>query len=162
MKILIAYYTRSGNTEKAANTIDSILSEREEQVTIEKIKPLKEEGVIAGSLKAILRYEVPIMNQKLDVSEYDLIIVGTPMWAASPAPAVNSYLADITGLAGKDTAFFVMSGTSYGRLAAGSMGCRIHKKGGRIKGSCTFTSEDVSSQDALRSIAENFIRSILK
>lgn len=162
MKVLIAYYSKSGNTEKAAKIINDIITEKGVQVTIQKIKPLREEGLIAGTLKAITRFEVPIMNQDLDVSKYDLVIVGTPMWAASPAPAVNSYLADITGLNGKDTALFVSSGTNYGRFAARSMASKIQKKGGKIKGLCTFAREDVSSDTALRSIVKNFIRTILK
>lgn len=161
MKVLIAYYSKSGNTEKAAKVINDILTGKGAQVTTQKIRPLKEEGIIAGSLKAISRYEVPIMNQDLDVSGYDLIIMGTPMWAASPAPAVNSYITDIIGLKGKDAALFVTSGTNYGRFAAGSMARRIQRKGGRVKGSCALASEDVSSDTALRSIAKNFVRTIL-
>lgn len=162
MKVLIAYYSKTGNTEKAAKAINDNLSKKGIEVQCEKIRPLKDEGLIGGSLKAILRYEVPIMNQNLDVSKYDLVIVGSPMWAGSPAPAINSYLTDIEGLRAKDAALFVTSAGEFGRFAARNIAHRIRKKGGKVKGYVLLTDQDLSSDTATRSIVNNFIKTIVQ
>ena len=49
-----------------------------------------------------------------DTAGYDLICVGSPVWAFAPAPAVNTYIDKIRNLKGKDTLCFITYGSGTG------------------------------------------------
>jgi NAD(P)H-dependent FMN reductase len=50
-----------------------------------------------------------------DLSGYDLICFGTPVWAFGPTPAMNTYLADCSGLEGKEIILFATYGSGAGK-----------------------------------------------
>jgi len=43
----------------------------------------------------------PVVPEKIDVSGYDLLVIGTPVWAWKPAPAAHSIVAGLIGCEGK-------------------------------------------------------------
>jgi flavodoxin len=50
-----------------------------------------------------------------DAAAYDLIIIGAPVWAGSPAPPVRTFLAGAK-ISGKEVAFFVCHGGGKGKV----------------------------------------------
>ncbi len=48
-----------------------------------------------------------IVPQEIDVSQYDLLIFGTPVWAWKPAPAINAAVQALRGCEGKMAVTFV-------------------------------------------------------
>ena len=48
----------------------------------------------------------PLKPYTFEPSAYDLIIIGAPVWADSPAPPVQTFIAE-TAITGKKTALFV-------------------------------------------------------
>lgn len=92
-KILIAYYSHSANTRRLANMIcqktvgDLWEIQPKESYPIEYHKVVKqaEEEITAG-------YRPEIRNMPNDLSEYDMLIVGTPNWWGSAAPPVLTFL----------------------------------------------------------------------
>jgi len=48
----------------------------------------------------------PIVPEEIDVSQYDLLIIGTPVWAWKPAPAINAAVKALTGCEGKMAVIF--------------------------------------------------------
>jgi flavodoxin len=77
---------------------------------IEEIVDLKNRQGHLGYLGAIgdgsRGKETQIAETKLSPVEYDLIIVGTPVWAWSPTPAIRTYIEKNSGLSGKKVALF--------------------------------------------------------
>ena len=104
MKSLVVYYSRTGTAKFVAETIAAELGS-----DIEEIIDLKNrEGKLnyvgaAGDASRGKETKIGPMNRL--PSDYDLIIVGTPIWAWSPTPAIRSYLKN-NNLSGKKVALF--------------------------------------------------------
>lgn len=92
-KILLAYYSRTGTTRVLAEYIASLIP-----CDIEKIEDLHDRHGIFGALRSgwqgWLRHSAPIKKVSHRVLDYDLVIVGTPVWVGNPAAPVRRYLMD--------------------------------------------------------------------
>ena len=58
--------------------------------------------------------KAPLKPYTFDPSAYDLIIIGAPVWAGSPARPIRDFLAE-TGIKGKKIALFVCHGGGEGK-----------------------------------------------
>jgi multimeric flavodoxin WrbA len=105
MKILIAYYSKFGKTEKLAELIKEKLEEKGHSVDFEKIKPKKEHGVLGWFLMRLFKNRCEIEDIKIkDLSFYDAICMGSPNWAGISLP-VAEYIRTIKGLRHKRWVF---------------------------------------------------------
>lgn len=109
MKILIAYYSRRGSTEKLAKILKKKFESKGHSVDVEKIKPIEEHSFIGWLFIRVfyfLKKECEIYPSKItNVSEYDAVCVGSPNWAKLSFP-VARYLREIEGLRYKKVGFF--------------------------------------------------------
>jgi hypothetical protein len=106
MKILIAYYSKTGGTEKMADAIGKELKARGHSVDVERIIPKKEHSFWNWWNVRMLKSECEIEPPKIkDVSKYDAICVGTPNWTRLSMP-VARYLKEIEGLKYKSVGCF--------------------------------------------------------
>jgi flavodoxin len=91
MKTLVVYYSRTKITEKVAQTISENIN-----CDIEEIIDLKNRSGAIGYLKAgrdaMRKKETEISISDKDPSKYDCIIIGTPVWAFTMAPAIRTYI----------------------------------------------------------------------
>ena len=91
MKILVAFYSRSGKTKKVAETVSEIL-----KCDKEEIFDIKSREGIVGFLRAgtdgNLRRLTTIKEIKNNPSLYDLVIIGTPVWSSSVSTPIRTYL----------------------------------------------------------------------
>lgn len=93
MKALIIYYSLEGNVKLLSETIANEIG-----ADILSLK-LKQE-IKAGSFmkyfwggKQVVMKETPELESiNLNIADYDLIILGTPVWASNYAPAIRSFL----------------------------------------------------------------------
>ncbi|MDR2110554.1 MAG: NAD(P)H-dependent oxidoreductase [Spirochaetaceae bacterium] len=116
MKSVVIYYSHDGNCAMIAERIKAaakadIIQLRTEDTKRRRglVKYLWGGGQVAAKKKPALRpYTVTI-------DSYDLIFIGTPVWAASPAPALNSFLAQ-TRIANKKTALFCCHAGAKGKV----------------------------------------------
>jgi flavodoxin len=110
MKILIVYYSRDGHTRTIAKEMSSILA-----ADIEEIREMKKRKGIIGWLSAgqdsFLKRTVVIENSVIDPTNYDLVIIGTPVWAWTMSPGVRAWLKKY-GKNLKKVIFFVTMGGS--------------------------------------------------
>jgi flavodoxin len=115
MKTLIVYYSYSGITEKVINIYASELRNAGE-VVIQRLKPKQEITTFLGQCRAAFsrkRAELEA-NVQFDVKGYDLLLLGSPVWAFAPVPAVNTYLDKLSGLEGKKAIILLTSGSGAG------------------------------------------------
>jgi uncharacterized membrane protein len=106
MKILIAYYSRTGGTEKLAEAVKKEFEVRGHSVDVEKVKPVKEHGFLAWWHIRMVKGECDIQPLKVkDVSKYDAICIGSPNWTRLSLPMAR-YLREIKGLKYKNIGFF--------------------------------------------------------
>jgi len=111
MKILIVYFSRTGTTKKIAQE----LSEKLEADSEELIDPVNYAGPI-GYLKAGRSAAkgdlAKIKELKYKPDNYDLIILGTPVWVGRMAPAVKTFVHK-NKESFKQVIFFTTQGGAY-------------------------------------------------
>jgi len=109
-KILVAYYSLSGNTARVARDLAARLG-----ADIESIQDPGHGvgffGYLKDSLDALRKVPAKIGPLARNPDDYALTIVGTPVWAGRMTPAVRSYLQQTQGRLGK-VACFVTSGNT--------------------------------------------------
>ncbi len=104
MKSLVVFYSRTGNTKRVAEMIAGEMKADLQELVDKKGR----KGPIA-----LLRAGRDAMKEKTTELEplrhhpgdYDLILVGTPVWASHPAPAARTFLQS-GDLSGKKVALF--------------------------------------------------------
>jgi flavodoxin len=113
MKTLVIYYTRTGNTKFAAETIAAELGADIEEVVDLKNRQGKLNWLLAGR-DAMRGSETNIAQTRRTPTDYDLIIIATPVWAGNPTPAIKTYI-NKNNFSGKKVAlFFSDSGLGQG------------------------------------------------
>lgn len=114
MKILIIYYSYHGNTKKVAEILDECLRQTYE-VRISRLEALDEStSFFRQTARAFFHKKAKLSFVDFDLSSYDLICLGTPVWAFAPAPAMNAYLDGCFGLEGKSVVLFTTYGSGTG------------------------------------------------
>jgi flavodoxin len=126
MKILIAYYSKTGNTERVAKDLASQLGADLEKIIDKKNRSGLWGWLIAGRdgmKKKLTEIAEPVYNPV----NYDLIIVGTPVWGWDMVPALRTYLEkEKTNC--KNMALFATSGGTGVEKIVGSFEGLINKK----------------------------------
>ncbi len=91
MKTLIVFYSNTGNTLKLAK----VLADKLESETLE-IKDRRNRKGLIGFLRAgfdAITSNVTIIEDfNLKFADYDLVIIGTPIWAGRLTPAIRTFL----------------------------------------------------------------------
>lgn len=116
MKILVVYYSLDGNTKLIADAISD-----EMNCDILRLNP-KKDVPQNGFLKFLWGGKQVVFNQKpelqpfnKDLSSYDLIIMGSPVWAGSYVPAFNTFLSEVT-IVNKKIGLFCCYAGSEGKI----------------------------------------------
>lgn len=108
-KILVVYYSRTGRTKKVAEAIASQLgADIEEIVDTTPRKGLR--AIFHATLDGLLGRTTDIEEPAKDPYDYDLIVVGTPIWAGSVCAPVRDYFTWTDG-AIRNAAFFLTHGS---------------------------------------------------
>lgn len=100
MKCLVAYYSNSGVTRKAAESIARMLDADIEAIQEKKPRPVLTVGpgkvgtwaVARAGIAAMLGFGARLVASRYKVRDYDVVVVGTPIWVGSMTPPVRSYL----------------------------------------------------------------------
>ena len=91
MTTLVAYYSLTGHTATVADAIAARLGAETDPIVEQRARSGLL-GTAAGAVNALLGRTSAIEAPARDPSEFDLVILGTPVWAAAQAPAVNAYI----------------------------------------------------------------------
>jgi flavodoxin len=125
MKTLVAYYSWTGHTRQIAEAIAAELKADLEDI-LEK-RPRSGLFSFLRSLWEVLQVKaVPLKVPVHDVSDYDLIILGTPVWAGRVASPMGSYV-DLYRHKFRDIAVFCSEGGANGDKALAQLAQRCGK-----------------------------------
>jgi len=92
-KILIVYYSLTGNTKFIAEAlIDSIEADILELKPIKELKADSSTRFIWGGYQSTMKKKPKLIDFDINPLEYDLIILGTPVWAWNISPPMRSFL----------------------------------------------------------------------
>ena len=106
MKTAVVFYSFEGNCALVAKVIrDALNADIFEIKTKDKKKRTGFAKYLWGGFQVVMRKKPELEPLSIDIKSYDLIILGTPVWAASPTPAMFSFLSK-TEITGKKIALF--------------------------------------------------------
>jgi flavodoxin len=109
-KVLLVYYSRSGNTREIAHRIQRIVGG--DIVEIEPVTPYPDDyNAVVKQANAELSagYKPPLKTKVENIGSYDVIFLGSPNWWHTIAPPVQSFLSQ-ADLSGKIIAPFITHG----------------------------------------------------
>lgn len=110
MKRIIVYYSLSGNTEEAVKIIAEKLNC--ETLKIDTVKAMPKSfaaRILVGGGQVAMNKIPEIMPIDKDLSVYDEIFIGTPIWNSKGVPAINAFLMD-ESICQKVTGLIITSG----------------------------------------------------
>jgi flavodoxin len=107
-KTLLVYYSRTGNTRRLAEAIA-----RELRCDVEEIHDTRARlgfiEFLKSCVEALREHHAKIEAVEHDPKAYDLIVIGTPVWAGSVSTPIRAYLGAHVG-SFPDVAFFCTLG----------------------------------------------------
>jgi flavodoxin len=91
LKILVVYYSRTGNTRKVAEEIrNSIDCDIEEIIDTQSRSGIL--NYLISGFQASRKKLTTIENIKNDPANYDLLIIGSPVWVSNVSSAIRTYI----------------------------------------------------------------------
>lgn len=151
LKSIILYYSRTGKTAAAANATANKISGK-----IVEIKDLKNRNGIIGWIRAALDARgmktTKIDPSTVNITDYDTIYLGTPIWAGKPAPAINTVIQNFK-IKDKDIVLFVtLDGNKYKNML-NLMKKEVEANGGNvIKTIAIEKSKDKTEADIINEV----------
>lgn len=146
--ILIAYYTRTGNTKTFANVIREIVGG-----DIFKIEPVNKypesyQETLRISKIEIENHQKPQIMRTMDrIDQYNIIFVGTPNWYSTMAPPVATFLS-LHNLSNKKIIPFATHGGGGEARCLIDMG-KMCLKAEILKGLAIYGSQAESSRETI-------------
>lgn len=93
MKTVIVYYSMSGNTKYVAKELAAKLGADIVEISPEKAYPDKGfSKFFWGGKSAVMGDKPKLTPYKLDISNYERVIIGTPVWASSFTPPLRTFI----------------------------------------------------------------------
>lgn len=91
MKKLIVFYSRTGVTKKAAEILAKEIDAEIKEIK-DKDKREGATGYLRSGYQAMNRKLAEIEQDEKNPNDYELVIIGTPVWADKIPPAIRTYL----------------------------------------------------------------------
>jgi flavodoxin len=112
MKTLIVYYSRTGVTKKVAETLKQKLNCDIEEIVDTKDRKGPIGYMLSGreAMKGTLAKIKPITKNPGD---YELVIIGTPVWAFTMSSPIRTFLTEQKDKLKKVAFFVTMGGSGY-------------------------------------------------
>lgn len=140
-KILVVFYSRSGNTRRIAQALAETLRSDLEEITEPKSRT-GFLGYMRSAMEALQKRPAAIAAKQRDVAAYDLVIVGTPVWGSSLSSPVRAYLM-ATAAQLPDVAFFCSLGGMGSDSTFAQMTAIVGKKARAV---CAIRQKDVEAR----------------
>jgi len=158
MKSLVVFYSLSGNTRFIAEQIAAATNG--DILELKPLKDVKSKGVSKyfwGGRQVFMKTCPALAVFDKDPGDYDLIFIGTPVWAGTFAPALRSFFASAE-LANKKVAPFCCYAGSQGR----SLRCMCEElEGNDVVGEIGFKDPLVHGREGQGEKAREWSKGIL-
>lgn len=109
-RVLIVYYSSSGNTRRVAKALAQQLD-----ADVARLRERTRREGLLGRVRAVLdslrERPARLVDYPKNTGEYELTIVGTPVWAGKITPAARAFLESLRGHT-RHIAFFTTSGNT--------------------------------------------------
>lgn len=126
MKTLVIYYSRTGVTKKLASLIADKLGAELEEIK-DTVKRAGAFGYVLAGRDGQLRRLTKLEAVKNNPADFDLVIMGTPIWSWNMSAPIRTYLSEHKNQF-REVAFFCTMGGSGDEKAFKEMGEIVNKK----------------------------------
>lgn len=154
MKVLVVYYSRTGVTKKVGENLSFWLKAKREEI-VDDVNRKGLLGYLKAGRDASRKRFTKISPQEYDLRDFNMIIIGTPIWAWTITPAIRAYIVrnkDI--LKEKELGFFCTMGGNGDKKAFEEMQKMIGRK--------PRATLALKTKDVVQSNYENAIREFVK
>lgn len=135
-KILVAFYSYSGNTKKVAEAIHQKVGGDIFEIKTEDSYPDEYRPMTEQAQEEIKKgYRPKLTTSIADITQYDVIYLGSPNWWGTITPQVSSFI-DTYDLAGKKVIPFITHGGGGVQRTMSDMtsqckgkGCNVEQNG---------------------------------
>ncbi|QSX05596.1 NAD(P)H-dependent oxidoreductase [Sedimentibacter sp. zth1] len=106
MKTLVIFYSLEGNTRFISEIVAKEL--QADIIELKTVKSFPSTGIkkfVWGGKSVVLKERPELKNKNIDLSDYENIIIGTPIWAGTYAAPFNTFFKQYK-FSGKKVAFF--------------------------------------------------------
>jgi flavodoxin len=152
MSVCIVYHSETGNTRKVAEHVAKATG-----ATLIPVRDLAGYNKITRYLLGIPRAragdKAAIEPPVIDVSAFDLVVVGSPVWAFRPTPAANAAMAALAGCEGKKGIVFITSGGGP-REALEILKKALEGRKVKVEGAFHFPMKDLRDEKKLAEFAD--------
>jgi len=124
MKTLIACYSHTGKTLTVAQKLQEQI-----KADLTRIEPVKDRWYVIKAIHAYLEKKWPIKPCTTDISDYDCLIICSPIWASRTTPGVIQYLEELGNTSGKKFAVLVTMGGDGSEVATIQLRNGLEAKG---------------------------------
>ncbi|MDD4253343.1 MAG: flavodoxin [Methanoculleus horonobensis] len=159
MSVCIIYHSETGTTRIVAGQVAAATGS-----DLVEVKDLagysKLSMYLKGAPRAMRRKKADIEPAVIDVSGYDAVVVGTPVWAGNPTPAFNAAVAALVGIEGKAAIVFCTSRGAPGKTLE-TMEAMLAGRGADVQGAVPLTERDVETPGAVGPLVD-LVRSLAK
>lgn len=159
MKAIVIYYSLEGNT-----TLIAELIAKETGAELLELKPEKEipkdgfKKFLWGGKSVIFKDKPRLINTIPDLAPYDTIFIGTPIWAGTFTPPVNTFISNAV-ISNKKLAFFAC------HSGGGADKCFDKLKntltGNTVIGTTSFIDPVKAEPDTVNEKVKSFLNTIL-
>jgi len=148
---LVVYFSETGNTRYVANRIaDYADADLEELKELDPKSPFR-------VFKTILGMKTKVSKAYRDPNDYDIIFLGSPVWAMSLVPALRGYLSDNPLVSKKLALFCTMNSMGSDRVFRGMRGAT---KKCRILGELAVKEDELGFQAVVDDRIEEWVNSV--
>lgn len=121
-RMLVVYYSRTGTTHEVADAICKELGCESDRI-VDRAQRRGLVGYVRSAIDSLLGRQTTLGQMSTTPSDYDLVVVGTPIWNASVSAPVRTYLRENRDRI-RNVAFFCSYGGS-GQMRAFRQMARI-------------------------------------
>lgn len=141
MKTVIVYHSFTGVTRTIAERIRTVCG-----CDLVEVRPREPYSKLTaytlGSFRARGGKADAVEPAPIDVSGYDRIVIGTPVWAWRATPVANGAVEALVGADGKSAVIFATCGSAPGDTLQQLRGA-LTARGARVTGEFAFTTRDL-------------------
>ena len=116
MKRLFLYYSLSGTGDVVANKFKEKGFDIRKVETVKGLPKVFFFAMMSGGFQAGIKKKAKLKEFDQDLSAYDEVVIGSPIWNARITPAINTVLASLN-FSNKLVSFVFYSGSGTGKHA---------------------------------------------
>ncbi|MCK9298998.1 MAG: NAD(P)H-dependent oxidoreductase [Methanoculleus sp.] len=152
MSVCIIYHSETGTTRAVAEQVAAPIGA--DLIEVTDLAGYSKVGMyLKGAPRAAQGKKNEIEPAVIDVTGYGTVVIGTPVWAGNPTPAINAVINALVGIEGKAAVVFCTSrGAPRGTLE------RLEKmladRGADVRGAVPLTAGDVKKPEAVDALAD--------